>query len=162
MLTKLIRSPGAVLFTLAVLAALILLAAQRTSWSQAAPLRLSRRRAWGELVSSARQMYRLRPRVFIGIGVLFIPLGLVISAVQYVLFQVAALAPLVDTTGQGNVSVAGLALGLGLLFTLVALELRPGGDGPGDVRHRRRPSARARCTRTGRRCADFLPCSGRS
>jgi hypothetical protein len=120
-LTKLIRSPGAVLLTLAVLAALILLAARRTSWSQAAPLRLSRRRAWGELVSSARQMYRLRPRVFIGIGVLFIPLGLVISAVQYVLFQVAAFAPLVDTTGEGNISVAGLALGLGLLFTLVAL-----------------------------------------
>ena len=66
-------------------------------------------------------MYRLRPRVFLGIGVLFIPLGIVISLVQYLLFQVTSLAPLVDTTGQGNVSVAGLALSLGLLFTLVAL-----------------------------------------
>jgi hypothetical protein len=120
-LTKLIRSPGLVILTLAVLVALILIAAQRTSWSQAAPLRLARRRAWGEIVNSARRMLRSRPGVFIGIGLLFIPLGLLISGVQYLLFQVCALAPLVDTTGQSNVSVAGLALGLGLLFTLIAL-----------------------------------------
>ena len=58
LLTKLIRSPGTVILVLAVLIALILLAAQRTSWSQASPLRLARRRAWGEIVNSARRMLR--------------------------------------------------------------------------------------------------------
>ena len=121
LLTKLIRSPSAVLLSLAVLVALILLAAQRTSWSQAAPRRLPRRRAWGEIVNSARRMYQLRPRVFVGIGVLFIPLGIVISLVQYLLFQVASLAPLVDTTGRGQRLRRWPRAGLGLLFTLIAL-----------------------------------------
>jgi hypothetical protein len=73
------------------------------------------------MVNAARHMYRRSPRTFLGIGILFIPPGLLISGLQYLLFQVAAFAPLVDTTGEGNVSVAGLALGIGLLFALVGL-----------------------------------------
>jgi hypothetical protein len=69
----------------------------------------------------AWQMYRSRFRLFAGIGLLFIPVGLVIGLLQYVLFKVATFLPLVETAGESNVSVAGLALSVGVFFTILAL-----------------------------------------
>jgi len=43
---------------------------------------VARRRAWGQILSSAGRMYLGHARLFLGIGLLFIPLGAVISAVQ--------------------------------------------------------------------------------
>jgi hypothetical protein len=82
---------------------------------------LARRRTWGQLVTVAWQMYRSRFRLFAGIGVLFIPVGIVIGLLQYVLFHVATFLPLVETAGESNVSVAGLALSFGVIFTILAL-----------------------------------------
>ena len=120
-LARAIRNPWPMLLALGVFTALLVFAVSRTSWRGSAPLRLARRRSWGQIVNVARQMYASRLRVFLGIGLLFIPVSVLVAIVQYLLFQVFALAPLVDTTGQSNVAVAGIALGLGLLFTLVAL-----------------------------------------
>ncbi len=123
LLTKLVRNPMWFLIAVAALVALIVFLVSRTSWSASAPLRLARRRAWGEIVNAARRFYRTHLRVALGIGLLFIPVGLVISGVQYVLFQLVAFAPLVDTTGESNVSVAFLAVSVGLIFTLVTLSI---------------------------------------
>jgi hypothetical protein len=120
-LTKAIRNPQATLVTLGVILALLVFAATRTSWSGSAPLRLRRRRAFGEIVVSAWQLYRAHARTFIGIGVLFVPIGVVITLLQYLLFRVVGLVPLVETAGASNVSVAGLAFSLGLIFTVFAL-----------------------------------------
>ena len=120
-LARAIRNPLPMLLGFGLFIALLLFAVSRTSWRGSAPLRLERRRSWGQMINAARRMYGSRLRVFMGIGLLFIPVGIVISIVQYLLFQLFTLAPLVDTTGESNVMVAGLALGLGLLFTLVAL-----------------------------------------
>ena len=54
---------------LAVLLALIGLASARTTWRPAAPLRLARRRAWGQILAAAARMYGARLRLFLGIGV---------------------------------------------------------------------------------------------
>jgi hypothetical protein len=66
-------------------------------------------------------MFASRPRLFLGIGLLFVPLGLLITLLQWLLFRVTALAPLVDEAGERHVIVDSLALGLGLVFTLLGL-----------------------------------------
>ena len=99
--------------------------------------------------------------MFIGIGILFIPVGLLIAGVQYLLFQVFAFAPLVDTTGQSNVSVAGLALGLGLLFTLVALTFVQAATAQAMADIDAGRDRRDRCMRIERRCDAFRLSSAR-
>ena len=64
-----------VLLALAGLLVLLLWLASRTTWCRSAPLRLRRRRPWGSLITSAWQLYRRQLRLFLGIGLLFIPLG---------------------------------------------------------------------------------------
>jgi hypothetical protein len=61
---------------LAALAALIWFAASRTRWSDAAPLPARRRRAWGQTVVSALQLFRQRPGLFGAFAATFVVLGL--------------------------------------------------------------------------------------
>jgi hypothetical protein len=102
------------------LAVLLLWGLSRTRWTPGSPLRVPRRRAWGQLVWAAARMMLQRPGLFVGIGLVFVPLGLLITFVQWLLFQVAVLAPLVDEAGQRNAFVDALAFGVGLAFTLLA------------------------------------------
>jgi hypothetical protein len=120
-LTRLVRNPLGGVLVLAGIAVLLAFAVTRTTWRGSLPLRLARRRSWGELVAVPWLMYRSRFRLFAGIGLLFIPVGIVIGLLQYVLFKVATFLPLVETAGESNVSVAGLALSLGVFFTILAL-----------------------------------------
>ena len=122
-LTKITRNPAAGLLALAAIVALLAFVASRTTWSVSSPLRLARRRAWGQIVNSARWLYRARFGLFARIGLVFVPLGVLISLVQYLLFQLVAFAPLVDSAGESNVAVAGLAVDLGLLLTVVGLTI---------------------------------------
>jgi hypothetical protein len=121
LLTRAVRNPLESSLVLVAVLALLAFAASRTSWRGSAPLRIARRRTFGEIVTDAWGMYRRRFRTFAGIGLLFIPFGIVISLVQYLVFRVAVFAPLVETAGESNVSVAGLAFSLGVFFTVVAL-----------------------------------------
>src|SRR5262249_8304884 len=89
-LTQLVRHPFPALVTLAAIFLLLLFAATRTTWRGSLPLRLARRRSWGEVVTVAWHMYRAHLRLFAGIGLLFIPVGIVIGLLQYVLFRVVA------------------------------------------------------------------------
>ncbi len=122
-LTKITRNPPAGLLVLAAIAALLAFVASRTTWSVSSPLRLARRRAWGQIANSARLLYRARFGLFVRIGLVFVPLGVLISLVQYLLFQLVLFAPLVDTAGESNVAVAGLAVDLGLLLTVGGLTI---------------------------------------
>ena len=86
-----------------------------------APLRLARRRSWGQIISASGAMYVRRPRLFLGIGVLLIPLTLVITLLQWLLFR---LIDLVGTlTGQGAGTFAFIALVIGATLTLLGLGL---------------------------------------
>src|SRR5262249_46952371 len=84
-LVSLLRSPGLTLLVLALLAILLIFAATRTTWRPATPLRLARRRSWGQILFAAGRMYARRAGLFLGIGLLFIPLGAVISVAQALL-----------------------------------------------------------------------------
>jgi hypothetical protein len=123
LLTRIIRNPVPALVVLGALAALLLWALSRTEWEPSTPLRMRRRRRWGQILSASAHLYRARFALFAGIGLLFVAIALIESGVQWLLFQVATVAPLVHSAGEANGFVVGLAVALGLPFTLIALTL---------------------------------------
>lgn len=118
-LTILVGNPSPLLLALAAVLLVILWLGSRTRWHPSAPLRLRRRRAWGAVVTSARRMYATHFRLFLAIGLLFLPLGLLITGMQYLLFRVGTFAPLVDAVGRSNAAVDVPAFALGVIFTLL-------------------------------------------
>ena len=122
LLTNFVNDPWPTIFVLMGIALLLIWLASRTRWNVSAPLHLRRRRPWGSLITSAWHMYRGRLRLYVGIGLLFVPLGLIIAGVQYLVFRIG-LASLVDAVGASNALVASLALGLGVLFTMLGLTI---------------------------------------
>ena len=110
------------ILVLAVLLALVVFLVTRTSWRPVSPLRLARRRRWGQILSAAGRMYVERPALFLGIGVLFIPLGLVISVVQGLVLGGFGLLG-VDTTGESAGALVLLVVAVGTTLTLLGLML---------------------------------------
>jgi hypothetical protein len=121
-LVRLLRNPAPTLIILTLLLALAVVAGSRTSWRPAAPLRLPHRRSWGQIVTSAGRMYVDRARLFLGIGVVFIPLGLVITLVtSLMLGGFGSLG--IDTTGEGAGVLALLVVVVGTTLTLLGVTL---------------------------------------
>ena len=125
-LTALVGNPSPVLIAAAVILGIFLWLASRTAWEPSAPLRLSRRRRWGAIVTASRRMYLHHPRPFLAIGLLFFPLGVLISGAQYALFRVGGLNGLVDSAGSTNAFVDFLAIALGIVFTVFGLAIIQG------------------------------------
>jgi hypothetical protein len=115
-LIKLLRDPLPVLIALAVLLGLLIFAAVKATWTPVAPLRLGRRRAWGQVLSSASRMYIGRPLLFLGIGLLLIPIVLVITLIQGLLIAV-------DGDGEGAGALVLMAVLIGTTLTLLGLAL---------------------------------------
>jgi hypothetical protein len=93
-----------------VLLALVLWLTSRTRWQPSAPLHLEHRRTWGAIVNASRRMYLEHLPVFLGVGLLFFPLGLLITGVQYLIFRVGALNGLVNSAGSTNAAAVILAV----------------------------------------------------
>ena len=76
--SSLVRDPATTLIAIGILfAARSSGCVRRTTWRPGVPLRLARRRAWGRILSGAGADVRSRRAgLFVGIGVLFIPLGI--------------------------------------------------------------------------------------
>jgi hypothetical protein len=119
---------------LGVLAALLVLIAyllSRTSWRPAAPLRLARRRAWGQVLAAAARMYVKRLWLFLGIGVLALPVSVVVTVLQSGLLHASSFIG-IETDGERGgvlvfcVVVVGTALtllGLGIVMAATARAL---------------------------------------
>lgn len=120
-LNAVFANPSLVLAVSIALLAFVLWLASRTRWGPAVTFSARRRRPWGVLVSSALRLYTRHFRVFGGIGLLFVPVGLVVTALQYLLFHASGLSSLVHVAGESNAAVQLLANGLGAVFTLVGL-----------------------------------------
>jgi hypothetical protein len=121
-LVQFLRDPVPVLLVIATLLALAIYAGRRTVWHPSAPLRLARRRRWGQIVTSAGRMYVGRMRLFLGIGLLFIPLGLVIALLESLLLGGFGLLGL-DLTGESAGALAFLILAVGTTLTLLGAGL---------------------------------------
>jgi hypothetical protein len=112
-------NPGRTALVIAGIVLLLLWPITRTRWAPSTPRPLAARRAWGQVISAGARAFGRLPRVLIGIGLLFIPLGLLITGIQWLLFRVTALAPLVDDAGERHAWVDAMAVGLGLVVTLI-------------------------------------------
>jgi hypothetical protein len=114
-------NPARAAFEFGGLAVLLLWALTRTSWKPSTPLRVGRRRRWGQIVTAAARMTFAHHRVFLRIGLVFIPVGIGISLLQALLFRVGFLDPLVAAAGEQNAFVASVVFGLGVVVSLFAV-----------------------------------------
>jgi len=120
-LVLLLRSPTLTLLLIGAFLALVVFAAVRATWTPVAPLRLARRRAWGQIISASGRMYVHRARLFLGIGLLVFPFVVVITLLQWLLYRAVDLVGVVP--GQGAGVFAMLALLIGTTLTLLVLGL---------------------------------------
>jgi hypothetical protein len=121
-LVQLLRDPELTLLVLAALLVLVIFAVTRTTWRPSAPLRLAHRRAWGQILSAAGGMYGRRLPLFLGIGVLLIPLGAVISVVQALVIGGFGLVG-IESTGESAGALALLVVAVGTAFALLGFAL---------------------------------------
>ena len=119
-LVKLLRNPALTLLILGLVLALVVFAATRTTWRPVAPLRLARRRAWGQILRAAARMYVRRAPLFLGIGLLLIPLGFVVAVLQAVLVGGFGLLG-VDVTGESAGALVLVVVAVGLALTILGL-----------------------------------------
>jgi len=124
-LVQLLRSPIAVLIFLATLLALAVFVITRTTWRPVAPLRVARRRSSGQILRASARMYVRRAPLFLGLGILFIPLGMVISLVQAAVLGGFGLVG-VSATGESAGVLVLLVTALGVTFALFGLALLQG------------------------------------
>jgi hypothetical protein len=130
-LVLLLRSPGLMALLVGVLLALVVFVAVRATWTPAAPLRLGRRRSWGQILSASARMYVAHAPVFLGIGLVLIPIAFVITLLQWLVL--GGLGVVGIDTGEaagGSALVAVIVgttlalLGLGLVQAATACALR--------------------------------------
>ena len=112
-------NPGRTALVAMAIVLLLLWPITRTRWTPSTPAPLEARRTWGQVITAGARAFGAHPRVFAGIGLLFIPLGLATAALQWLLFRATAFAPLVDDAGERHAWVDAMVIGLGLVVTLV-------------------------------------------
>ena len=83
--------------------------------------RVGRRRAWGQILSASASMYVKQPRLFLGLGLLLIPIAFVTTVLQWLLLSG------IDLLGSVTGDLAGLfayvAIVVGATLTLLGLAL---------------------------------------
>ncbi len=121
-LVRLVANPAAFTLVLAGLALLLLFALSRTSWRPVATRRLAHRRAWGQTLAASVRMYFANLRLVIGIGILFIPIGLVIALLQTLVLKGTSILG-VETGAESNGLMAFFVLAIGTALTLLGLGL---------------------------------------
>jgi len=118
-LIRLLRNPLPTLLFLLGILALVVFAAVKATWTPVAPLRLGRRRAWGQLIAASGRMYLRRAPLFLGIGLLLIPITFAITLLQWLLLKAIDLVGVV--TGDAAGTWAFVAAVIGTTFTLLGL-----------------------------------------
>jgi hypothetical protein len=113
-LRKTLADPGRTIVLLAILLAVLLFAVTRTTWRPTAPLRLARRRASGQILAAAARMYVARWPLFIGIGLVFLPITIFNALLQGAVLRAG---------GEAGGLLAFLTLLIGTTLTLAGLGL---------------------------------------
>jgi hypothetical protein len=119
-LVRLVDHPLEFTLLLAGLIGVVLILLSRTAWRPAAPLRLARRRAWGQILAAAAGMYGSRMLVFVAIGLLFVPISLLVTLLQALVLHATSILG-VQTGGESNGLVALVVVAIGTALTLLAL-----------------------------------------
>ncbi len=119
---RLEENPGWVIAALAAFVVLLIAAVRRTTWRPTTPLAVARRRSWGQTLTAAARMYASRPLLFLGIGLVTIPIALAVTLLQALLFSATAIAGISPDAQSGGFRV-GLAVAIGTVLTLLGLAL---------------------------------------
>jgi hypothetical protein len=121
-LVRLVDRPLEFGLVLAGLALLLVILISRATWRPAAPLRLARRRAWGQILAASARMYVRRSFLFVGIGLLLVPISLLVTGLQALVLHATSIFG-VQTGGESNGLLALLVLAIGTALTLLGLGL---------------------------------------
>jgi len=121
-LRRLVHEPGPVVLVLAALIALALFVLSRVTWRPTAPLQLAHRRGWGQIIAAAGRMYRQQLLLFVGIGLLLVPIALFITLLQTIVLKTSSVAG-ISTEGEGGGLLVLLLVAIGTTLTLFAFGL---------------------------------------
>jgi hypothetical protein len=123
---RFLRTPWLVLGILAGIVLLGVWLSRRTQWSPHEPIPVDQLRSGGQIYRAAWRLYRRYAPLFLGIGVIFIPLSVVAAIVQGVVFRYTGLGTLVDEASADPIVAGAIALLFGELSTIVATVLVTG------------------------------------
>jgi hypothetical protein len=121
-LVRLVDRPLEFSLLLAGLALLVIFALSRATWRPAAAFRLARRRAWGQILAAAARVYVERIVLFVGIGLLLVPISLLVALLQALVLHATSVLG-VQTGGESSGLLALVALAVGTALTLLGLGL---------------------------------------
>ena len=121
-LQRALDNPPVVLGVLAVLLLLVVLLVSRATWTPSTPLRLARRRAWGQILATSLRMYWRRPGLFLGIGLVMLPISIVVAVLQALITGAAGFAG-IDADGEGATLLVLLVVALLTTLTLAGVGL---------------------------------------
>jgi len=121
-LQRALENPPLILGILAVLLLLVVLLVSRATWTPSAPLRLARRRAWGQILATSLRMYWRRPGLFLGIGLVMLPISIVVAVFQALITGAAGFAG-IDADGEGATLLVLLVVALLTTLTLAGVGL---------------------------------------
>ncbi|MGH3138017.1 MAG: hypothetical protein ACRDPV_16150 [Gaiellaceae bacterium] len=119
---RMAEDPLPVVVALLALLALLVLGISRATWRPSTPLRLAHRRAWGQILTAAARMYVKRLRLFVGIGLLFLPVSVLVTLLQASLLRVSSVAGIPTEAESGGLLVV-LVLTAGTALTLLGAAL---------------------------------------
>jgi len=121
-LVRLVDNPVAFGLVLAGLALLVIILISRATWRPAAPLRLAHRRSWGQILSASARMYVQRIPLFVGIGLVVIPISLLVTLLQALVLHATSILG-VQADGEESGLLALFVLAIGTALTLLGLGL---------------------------------------
>ena len=121
-LRRLVDEPLPVLLALGALVVLVAFGLSRATWRPTAPFRLARRRAWGQILTAAARMYAKRLTLFLGIGLVLLPISLLVTLLQAVVIRASSIAG-VSTDGESGGFLVFLVFVIGTALTLLGLSL---------------------------------------
>ncbi len=122
-LTAAVRGGPVVVLAALVALFLLIFALVRMQWRPSQPFALARRRTLGQILFASARVYRENPRLYMTIGLLFVPVSLVVAGVQQLLFSLIGLDVLADVTGQTNAAVVAAAVSIGLVVMPIVLTI---------------------------------------
>ncbi|GAA4443112.1 hypothetical protein [Phytohabitans houttuyneae] len=120
-LRRTVDQPERVLLVAGIVAAFALYLVHRTRFRPAAPLRVARRRAWGQILAASAHMYLRRWHLFGGIGLAVLPIAGLVALLQWLALGTQNVLG-IDLGGSGGV-LATLPVVVGATVTLAGLGL---------------------------------------
>ena len=110
------------LLALGALLVLVFYGLARATWRPTAPLRLARRRSWGQILTAAARMYARHLRLFLGIGLVLLPISIVVTLLQGTVIRASSIAG-ISTEGESGGALVFLVFVVGTVLTLLGLGL---------------------------------------